>query len=210
MAGKFITIEGQDGAGKSTNIEVISSRLAHSGIKYQVTREPGGTNLGEALRALLLQDKDNLIGDMAELLLMFAARAQHLKEVIEPVLESGEWVVCDRFTDASYAYQGGGRNMDSSAIATLETLVQGQLRPDLTVLLDLPVEISAERADARSAPDRFEVQAQQFKQRVRTTYLELAKNDPNRVQVVDASQTLVQVNQAVSDLIDSFIARENG
>lgn len=210
MTGRFITIEGQDGAGKSTNLEVIKARLEHAGIKYQVTREPGGTKLGESLRALLLQDKDKLIGDMAELLLMFAARAQHLQEVIEPTLESGQWLVCDRFTDASYAYQGGGRQMDPSVIANLEKLVQGQRRPDLTILLDLPVQLSAQRADSRSTPDRFEVQAQQFKERVRRAYLMLAEKQQERIQVVDASKSLSEVNQSVTAIIDSYIKNANG
>ena len=175
----------------------------------RVTREPGGTKLGEALRDLLLKDKDKVIGNMAELLLMFAARAQHLQEVIEPTLKQGHWILCDRFTDASYAYQGGGRDMDNQVIATLEQLVQGQRRPDLTVLLDLPVQLSADRADARSAPDRFEVQAQQFKERVREAYLGLAEQHADRIQVVDASRSLSEVNQSVANLIDNYIEQEN-
>ena len=209
MSGRFITIEGQDGAGKSTNLEVIKHRLEHAGISVRVTREPGGTKLGEALRDLLLKDKDKVIGNMAELLLMFAARAQHLQEVIEPTLKQGHWILCDRFTDASYAYQGGGRDMDNQVIATLEQLVQGQRRPDLTVLLDLPVQLSADRADARSAPDRFEVQAQQFKERVREAYLGLAEQHADRIQVVDASRSLSEVNQSVANLIDDYIEQEN-
>ena len=209
MSGRFITIEGQDGAGKSTNLEVIKHRLEHAGISVRVTREPGGTKLGEALRDLLLKDKDKVIGNMAELLLMFAARAQHLQEVIEPTLKQGHWILCDRFTDASYAYQGGGRDMDNQVIATLEQLVQGQRRPDLTVLLDLPVQLSADRADARSAPDRFEVQAQQFKERVRKAYLGLAEQHAERIQVVDASRSLSEVNQSVANLIDDYIEQEN-
>ena len=209
MSGRFITIEGQDGAGKSTNLEVIKHRLEHAGISVRVTREPGGTKLGEALRDLLLKDKDKVIGNMAELLLMFAARAQHLQEVIEPTLKQGHWILCDRFTDASYAYQGGGRDMDNQVIATLEQLVQGQRRPDLTVLLDLPVQLSADRADARSAPDRFEVQAQQFKERVREAYLGLAEQHADRIQVVDASRSLSEVNQSVANLIDNYIEQEN-
>ena len=209
MTGRFITIEGQDGAGKSTNLEVIKHRLEHAGISVRVTREPGGTKLGEALRDLLLKDKDKVIGNMAELLLMFAARAQHLQEVIEPTLKQGHWILCDRFTDASYAYQGGGRDMDNQVITTLEQLVQGQRRPDLTVLLDLPVQLSADRADARSAPDRFEVQAQQFKERVREAYLGLAEQHAERIQVVDASRSLSEVNQSVANLIDDYIEQEN-
>ena len=209
MTGRFITIEGQDGAGKSTNLEVIKHRLEHAGISVRVTREPGGTKLGEALRDLLLKDKDKVIGNMAELLLMFAARAQHLQEVIEPTLKQGHWILCDRFTDASYAYQGGGRDMDNQVITTLEQLVQGQRRPDLTVLLDLPVQLSADRADARSAPDRFEVQAQQFKERVREAYLGLAEQHADRIQVVDASRSLSEVNQSVANLIDDYIEQEN-
>ena len=206
MAGKFITIEGQDGAGKSTNLEVIKNCLENAGVSVIVTREPGGTKLGEALRGLLLADKDNLVGDMAELLIMFAARAQHLKEVIEPALARGEWVLCDRFTDATYAYQGGGREMSTSIIEALERIVQGQRRPDLTLLLDLPVEISTQRAGDRSAPDRFEIQAQRFKERVRQMYLKLQREEPNRIRVIDASQSLTEVNQLVTSMIDRYVS----
>jgi len=210
MSGRFITIEGQDGAGKSTNIEVIKSRLEHAGIDYQLSREPGGTKLGETLRQLLLNDKDDEVGDLAELLIIFAARAQHLQEVIEPSLASGKWLICDRFTDATFAYQGGGRGMNVKTISQLQQLVQGERRPDLTILLDLPEKISAQRADARSVPDRFEAQAADFKRSVRASYLELAENEPERIKVVDASRTLDGVKQTVSELIDAYIESEHG
>ncbi|NND81032.1 MAG: dTMP kinase [Gammaproteobacteria bacterium] len=203
--GKFITIEGQDGAGKSTNIMVVEACLKEQGIDYLNTREPGGTRLGEQIRELLLSDGDDLIGDYAELLLMFAARAQHIDEVIEPALSSGQWVLCDRFTDATYAYQGGGRGIAMQRIAELEQNVQGELRPDFTLLLDLPVEQGEQRAGDRSAPDRFEQQQIDFKQRVRDCYLQRAAAEPNRIKVVDASASMAQVEAAVISVMQDFL-----
>jgi len=188
MRGKFITIEGQDGAGKSTNVAVIREYLEQQGIAFVQTREPGGTAFGEKVRELLLNSGDDLISDKAELLLIFAARAQHVLEVIEPALADGVWVLCDRFTDATYAYQGGGRGLLDDDIRTLEDHVQGRLRPDLTLLLDLPVELGQSRAGQRSEPDRFEIQRMDFKQKVRTAYLD---------RVVDASQPLTKVQSAI-------------
>lgn len=205
VQGKFITVEGQDGAGKSTNIEVIESVLRQHNIDYVHTREPGGTELGERLRGLLLNDNDAMIGDTAELLIIFAARAQHLDDVIKPALAAGKWVLCDRFTDATYAYQGGGRELDVQTIAALETLVQGTLRPDLTVLLDVPVAVGEERADNRGEPDRFEQQQQSFKQRVRTCYLARASDEPARFRVVDASLALDQVQAQVEQVLVDYI-----
>jgi len=178
--GKFITVEGQDGAGKSTNISVVQDYLSQQGISFVTTREPGGTRFGEQVRELLLNSADDHLGDKAELLLVFAARAQHIKEVILPALQQGEWVLCDRFTDATYAYQGAGRGLNTADIATLEQTVQGDLRPDLTLLLDVPVEIGVSRAGARSDPDRFEQQHNSFKQQVRDCYLARAKVEPSR------------------------------
>ena len=195
--GKFITIEGQDGAGKSTNVAVIEAWLDERGIGYVHTREPGGTKFGERIRALILGSSDDSFGSDAELLLMFAARAQHILEVIEPALRSGKWVLCDRFTDATYAYQGGGRGISKSTIESLEQTVQGELQPDLTILLDLPVEIGESRAGARSAADRFEQQQLDFKQRVRDSYLERAQQHPDRIKVVDASTSLQHVKDAI-------------
>ncbi len=205
MSGQFITIEGQDGAGKSTNLAIIQNCLEKAGIEYVLTREPGGTELGENLRELLLNDKDQIIGDMAELLMIFAARAQHLQETIEPGLQAGRWIVCDRFTEATYAYQGGGREIPLTQIQTLEQLVQKNRRPDLTILLDLPEELGASRAQSRSNPDRFETQHREFKQRVRRSYLDQAKRFPKRIMVVDASASLDEVNQQVKTLIDEHI-----
>lgn len=206
MKPQFISIEGQDGAGKSTNIEVITDFLQHHNIDYVQTREPGGTELGEQLRSLVLGANDQQIGDMAELLLIFAARAQHLEDVILPALEKGQWVVCDRFTDATFAYQGGGRGFSFSQIDLLQNLVQGERRPDLTLLLDLPVEVGLKRTTERGQPDRFEAQQIEFKHRVRAAYLDIAEQNPNRVKVVDAGAPLEQVQADIvlklSQLID--------
>lgn len=199
--GKFITIEGQDGAGKSTNVAVIEAYLKSKDIDYVHTREPGGTELGERLRDILLNGKTLSICDDAELLLIFAARAQHIQEVILPTIKSGKWVVCDRFTDATYAYQGGGRELELSQIAALENLVQGALRPDLTLLLDLPVEIGIERAGQRSEPDRFEIEQTSFKNRVRAQYLQSAQQHPERIKLIDASQN----QQSVADQIEAIL-----
>lgn len=170
-----------------------------------LTREPGGTPLGESLRELLLGHKHDDISSTAELLLMFAARAQHLQSKILPALERGEWVICDRFTDATYAYQGGGRNLDTATIAALESLVQGERRPDLTILLDLPVSMGLERAGNRSAPDRFEREKHDFFERVRSAYLQIAERDPQRVKVVDASLPLEQVQQQINSALFTFL-----
>ena len=156
MRGKFITIEGTEGVGKTTNIQFIQDWLKSKQLAYICTREPGGTPMAEQIRELLLAPREELVCDTAELLLMFAGRAQHLNQVIEPSLAEGAWVLCDRFTDATYAYQGAGRNMRSDLIAELELIVQGSLRPDLTLILDIPVEIGLQRANERSEPDRFE------------------------------------------------------
>jgi len=197
----FITVEGIEGAGKSSNIAFTESLLRSHGHDVLLTREPGGTPLGEELRELLLGHRHDGMHDLTELLLMFAARAEHLHGKILPALESGKWVICDRFTDATYAYQGGGRQLDTSAIVTLENLVQGSRRPDLTLLLDLPVETGLARAAKRSEPDRFERQKLEFFQRVRQAYLEIARQQPARVKIVDASLELDQVQQQISDIL---------
>lgn len=204
--GKFITIEGQDGAGKSTNVAVIQAYLESNNIDYVHTREPGGTPFGEKLRNLILDSEKDFFGDKAELLLMFSARAQHLEAVIEPALAEGKWVLCDRFTDATYAYQGGGRKMPVSDIQTLEMLVQGQLRPDLTILLDVPVEVGLQRAQSRGEADRFEKEKIKFKQRVRDTYLLIAQSHPKRVRLVDASQDIDAVKQQIVTVMQDFCA----
>ena len=201
----FITVEGIEGAGKSSNIAFTESLLRSHGHDVLLTREPGGTPLGEELRALLLGHKHDGMQDLTELLLMFAARAEHLHGKILPALEAGKWVICDRFTDATYAYQGGGRQLDTSAISTLESLVQGSRRPDLTLLLDLPVETGLTRAAKRSEPDRFERQKLEFFQRVREAYLEIARQQPARVKVIDASTELDQVQQQISDVMTPYL-----
>ena len=169
--GKFITLEGGEGVGKTTNLVFIENYLKLHGIPVVVTREPGGTVLAEKIRHLLLDKESEDISENAELLMVFAARAQHIKHVIEPALASGNWILCDRFTDATYAYQGGGRNMKNSTIAWLENLVQGSLKPDLTLLLDAPVEIGMERARSRGNLDRFESEKIHFFEQVRRAYL---------------------------------------
>jgi dTMP kinase len=203
----FITVEGIEGAGKSSNIAFTESLLRSHGHDLLLTREPGGTPLGEELRELLLGHTHDGMHDLTELLLMFAARAEHLHNKILPALEAGQWVICDRFTDATYAYQGGGRQLDTSAIATLENLVQGNRRPDLTLLLDLPVETGLARAAKRSAPDRFERQRLAFFQRVREAYLQIAHQQPERVKIIDASLELDRVQEQISNILTPFLVR---
>jgi dTMP kinase len=206
VSGRFITVEGIEGAGKTTCMQVLQRRLDARGIPCLQTREPGGTALGEALRELLLGHRHDGMGADTELLLMFAARAEHLHSKIEPALASGRWVLCDRFTDATYAYQGGGRGLAMARIAALEDWVQGPRRPDLTLLLDVPVAVGLQRAGRRSAPDRFEQQAQQFHERVRQAYLAIAAAAPERVQVVDASQPPDAVAQRLIEVLDAYVA----
>ena len=176
--GKFITLEGIEGVGKTSNLRFIQELLESSEHSCVVTREPGGTNLGEALRGLLLSHSDDNMSADAELLMMFAARAEHLNKVILPALEKDQTVLCDRFTEATYAYQGGGRRLDVDKIEGLENWVQGDLRPDLTIILDAPVEVGRARAGRRSEPDRIEKEQDDFFQRVRNAYIELAKQHP--------------------------------
>ncbi len=202
---RFITVEGIEGAGKTSCLDLLERRIRERGHQVLVTREPGGTPMGEDLRQLLLGHRHDGMADDTELLLMFAARAEHLHAKIEPALAGGSWVLCDRFTDATYAYQGYGRGIDLQRIATLETWVQGKRRPDLTLLLDLPVEVGLERAGRRSTPDRFESQALAFFERVRRGYLGLAAASPGRFRVVDAGQSLDKVSQQVTAAIDAFL-----
>ncbi|MDA8786472.1 dTMP kinase [Porticoccaceae bacterium] len=204
MRGKFITIEGTEGVGKTTNIQFIQSWLHSKQLAYLCTREPGGTPLAEQIRELLLAPREELVCDTAELLLMFAGRAQHLNQVIEPALEDGAWVLCDRFTDATYAYQGAGRGMGTSLISELELIVQGSLRPDLTLILDIPVEVGLKRASERSAPDRFEQEKTEFFDRVRNGYLQIADQHPDRCVVIDASQPLDEVQRELSIALEAF------
>jgi len=195
--GKFITLEGIEGVGKTTNREYIRSLLEQTGKPCVETREPGGTPLGEALREMLLEHKHEGMSSDAELLMMFASRAEHLHKVILPALEAGKNVLCDRFTEATYAYQGGGRGINDRKIAELENWVQGELRPDLTIILDAPVETGRDRAGRRSAPDRIEKEQNDFFERVRQTYLQLANHYPHRITVVDASIALEQVQKQI-------------
>lgn len=201
MNGKFITVEGIEGVGKSTNITYIQQLLEANGIDVVLTREPGGTPLGEAIRALLLDAQYTGMDSVCELQLMFAARAEHLARVIHPALSQGRWVLCDRFTDATYAYQGGGRGIDTAIISRLEQLVQGDFRPDLTLLLDVPVEVGLARASDRSAPDRFEQEKVDFFARVRQAYLDMARLHDGRYRVIDASQPLAGVQQQIAAVV---------
>ncbi len=201
MLGKFISVEGGDGAGKSTNIAFIQALLEALGSSVLTTREPGGTALGEKIRALLLDPAHHGIANSTELLLMFAARAEHIDKVIQPALQQGIWVVCDRFTDATYAYQGGGRDESFERIEVLEQWVQGDLKPDLTLLLDLPVEVSLQRTKQRQATDRFEQEQQDFFEKVRAAYLKLADLEPGRVRIVDAAQSIKSVQATIKTII---------
>jgi len=203
--GMFITLEGSEGVGKTSNLEYIKNLLDRAQIDYIVTREPGGTPMGEALRNMLLSDDYKGMSDDTELLLMFAARAEHVAQVIRPALARGAWVLCDRFTDATYAYQGGGRQLDMARIAALEHWVLGELRPDLTLLLDAPVDVGRERAGKRSAPDRFEQERDGFFNRVRNTYLDRARAEPDRIKVIDASLDLASVQRQIDELLQPYL-----
>nr|WP_298109446.1 dTMP kinase [uncultured Pseudomonas sp.] len=210
MSGLFITLEGPEGAGKSTNRDYLAACLGELGIEVLLTREPGGTPLAERIRELLLAPSDEPMAADTELLLVFAARAQHLAQVIRPALARGCVVLCDRFTDATYAYQGGGRGLSQARIATLENFVQGELRPDLTLVFDLPVEIGLARAAARGQLDRFEREARSFFEAVRQTYLQRAAAEPQRYRIVDAAQPLEQVQQALNALLPRIAELAHG
>ncbi len=200
----FITLEGTEGVGKTSNLAYIQQLLDAAKVNYIVTREPGGTPLGEALRGMLLSNDFKDMNSDTELLLMFAARAEHVAQVIRPALAKGQWVLCDRFTDATFAYQGGGRQLDMHRIAELENWVLGDLKPDLTLLLDCPLEIGRARADTRSAPDRFEQEKDAFFDRVRDVYLARAKAEPNRIKVIDASVELVKVQEQIKNILSKL------
>jgi len=208
--GKFITIEGQDGAGKTTNLEFICRQISLNGIDHVVSREPGGTPLGESVRDVLLNRNELAINPMSELLLMFAARSQHLESVIEPALAKGVWVICDRFTDASYAYQGGGHGIPSSSIETIESLVQGQRKPDLTILLDVDISVGESRVNSRNeSKDRYELQKSEFKSRVRDTYLQRVQQDPQRIKLIDASASMEEVQMQIRNELEAFFTINN-
>lgn len=204
--GRFITFEGTEGVGKSTQLAQAERTLTDLGVDVLVTREPGGTPLAEDIRALLLTPRDEAMNDLTELLLVFAARAQHLYGRILPAIESGRWVLCDRFTDATFAYQGGGRGLSADRIAQLEQLVQGDVRPDHVVLLDAPVDVGMARARHRGALDRFEQERAEFFQRVREAYHARAAAAPERYRRVDASRTLADVTRDVTSLLTSLVA----
>lgn len=206
MRGRFITVEGGEGVGKTTNLEYIRAALERSGKTLRVTREPGGTPIAERIRGVLLDPANTGMAPDCELLLVFAARAEHLARVIRPALEAGEWVLCDRFTDATYAYQGGGRGLSRQRIEELEAMVQGDLRPDLTLLLDVPVEIGLSRAGARGALDRFEQEEVAFFERVREAYLERAAQAPERYRVIDASLPLADVRAQLNRALQAILA----
>ncbi len=204
MRGKFITLEGVEGVGKSTNLAIIERVLQWQGIDYVKSREPGGCDVAERIRTLLLDPEAEPMAELTELLLVFAARAEHLEKVIKPNLEKGVWVLCDRFTDATFAYQGGGRGLSQAIIEQLQTLVQNELRPDLTIILDLDPEIGLERARERGALDRFENEEQLFFNRVRAAYLAIAEAEPQRCLVIDAAKPLEKVGE---DLTAALVAR---
>ena len=204
--GRFLTLEGIEGVGKSTQTARLSAALAARGIAHVVTREPGGTPLAERIREIVLTSQDEALPPMAELLLMFAARAVHLANHVEPNLRAGRWVVCDRFIDATYAYQGGGRRLGTDDIRALEIMVQGERRPDLTVLLDAPVEQALRRARRRSAgtvSDRFESERLEFFERVQNAYHERAAAEPDRIACIDASQSEVVVAAKIIELLEA-------
>lgn len=200
-SGKFITVEGIEGVGKTTNIAFIQNFLQAKGVHLSVTREPGGTEIAEQVRELLLAHHKETLNEDAELLLVFAARAQHLNQLIKPALAKGEWVLCDRFTDATYAYQGAGRGLSMERIAQLEQWVQGDLRPDLTLVLDVPVELGMSRVKKRGAQDRFEREQHSFFERVRQCYLERAEREPERMRVIDAGSELAKVQAEIAAVL---------
>ncbi|MBK1731294.1 dTMP kinase [Thiococcus pfennigii] len=208
--GRFITLEGIEGAGKTTQIEAVCTLLAEHGRAVVRTREPGGAPLAERIRALLLDPEATGMAEDTELLLMFAARAEHLARTIRPALAEGAWVVCDRFTDATYAYQGGGRGLPAARIAVLEEFVQGPLRPDLTLFFDVPVAVGLARAARRSAVDRFEAETIDFFERARAAYLARAVADPGRIRRIDASGDPTGVGAAVRAIVADFSARHPG
>jgi dTMP kinase len=206
MIGKFISIEGIEGAGKSTQLAFIRRYLSQNGKQLVVTREPGGTDLGEQIRTLLLTPTTSGMAVDTELLLMFAARAEHIEQVIKPALARGDWVLSDRFVDATFAYQGGGRGIDLQRITTLSEWALKGLQTDVTFLFDLSVELGQQRVLSRNQGiDRFEQEKVDFFQRIRQSYLQLARQEPNRIKVIDASKTIVEIELQLSTLLDNLL-----
>jgi len=203
--GLFITLEGIEGAGKSTAVDFIEDFLTKEGHDVIKTREPGGTVIGEQIREILLKNENYTLTYDTELLLVFSARAQHIQEVILPALSSGKIILCDRFTDASYAYQGGGRNIDASRINLLEKWVQEDLRPNLTLLFDLDVSIGMQRTKKRSDADRFEREEINFFEKIRNTYLERAKNEPQRFRIINSASSLESVKEQIITILKDFL-----
>jgi dTMP kinase len=206
VRGRFITLEGIDGAGKSTHVDWIADHLRTRGLTVCVTREPGGTPLGERLRALLLDPQQQLAPE-TETLLMFAARNEHLHGVIRPALARGDWILCDRFTDATFAYQGRGRGIPEPRLEILESWVQGDTQPDLTLYFDLPIEIARQRLDSARTADRFEREQGEFFERVREGYLARARQFPGRIQVIDSRVSVEEVRVALREALDALAAR---
>ncbi|CAN5155488.1 dTMP kinase [soil metagenome] len=203
--GRFITLEGIEGVGKSTLVRFLRERLEKRGIDVMMTREPGGTPIAEAIRAIVIEPRDEPMPVVCETLLMFAARTAHLENRIRPALDAGQWVLCDRFTDATYAYQGSGRGISIERIEQLHDWVHGDLEPDLTLLLDAPVEVGLGRAGARGAAgDRFEQERKSFFERVRKAYLERARAEPERVRIIDADRPLQEVRASVQTVVDAL------
>ncbi|MGB5247224.1 MAG: dTMP kinase [Woeseia sp.] len=207
MSGKFITVEGGEGVGKSTNIRYLSGLIEKQGQTVRLTREPGGTPLAERIRALLLEHGEEPLPDTAELLLFFAARSLNIENLIKPALQAGEWVVCDRFTDASRAYQGCGRGLDRQKIETLAAWVHADLQPDLTILLDAPESVGMGRAEKRGAADRLEIEQASFYARVREGYLALAAAEPERFAIIDASRELAAVQAQISQAMQRLFEK---
>lgn len=207
MSGQFITVEGGEGAGKTTQLAFMREVLERAGCRVTLTREPGGTALGEAIRSLLLGHRHDGMALATETLLMFAARAEHLQRVIRPALAAGHWVLCDRFTDATYAYQGGGRGLPLERIAILEHWVQGDFRPDWTLVFDIPVAVGLERVGRRGAADRFEREEKAFFERIRAAYLDRARQDPDRCRIVDADRPVAVVRAEVEAVLADWLER---
>ena len=203
--GLFITLEGIEGAGKSTAVDFIEDFLTKEGHDVIKTREPGGTVIGEQIREILLKNENDTLTYDTELLLVFSARAQHIQEVILPALSSGKIILCDRFTDASYAYQGGGRGIDASRINLLEKWVQGDLRPNLTLLFDLDVSIGMQRTKKRCDADRFEREEINFFKKIRNTYLERAKNEPQRFRIINSALSLENVKEQIVTILKDYL-----